>query len=474
DGPQPGWADIGLWLLLSALGSAWLLAVTNHLTQNIAAVPMLWLLPLSLYLLTFVLCFEGRGLYRHGWFAAPLILLLAAMAWGINIRVKDLHIAWAVPLYALGFFVCCMFCHGELSLRKPAPRHLTRFYLCLSLGGALGGLAVSALAPWALNHYYELPIVLMLTALLMLWLLRHYLTANKAAWGVLVLALASTALTGLMGWVFYQRQSVDNVVMMRNFYGASRVAEFTDQGRTTRALYNGAIVHGTQVLSGPGQGQPTTYYGQHSGVAVALQQLRQAAPGPRRVGVIGLGVGTLAAWGQAGDDWRFYELNPHSQQIAEQQFSYLRDTPARHSVVLGDARLVLESELAAGQPGRYDLLVVDAFSSDSIPVHLITREALALYRQHLAPGGIIAFHVSNLFLQLEPVVAGLARDAGLQAHHISSPAQGTETAADWVLVTDPTRSPPWPQLASLSTPIPERPDLAVWTDGRNNLFKILR
>ncbi|MEK8031095.1 fused MFS/spermidine synthase [Ideonella sp. DXS29W] len=475
-GHAPARSDYAVWLGLSAMGSAMLLAITHHLTQHIAPIPLLWLLPLSLYLLTFVLCFEGRSWYRRSLVTAPLILLLAGMAWGINVPANEVRVRMAVPLYAVGCFVCCMFFHGELSERKPAPRYLTRFYLCLSLGGAIGGLLVSAGAPTLFDNYYELPLALLATSVVMLWILRRYLTANMAAWPVAALALASCALTGLMGWVFYNQHSLGNVSMQRNFYAASRVVEFGDgNGGSQRVLYNGGIVHGNQMLAPAVSRTPTTYYGRHSGVADAMTFTASTKPGGRRVGVIGLGAGTMAAWGQAGDDFRFYEINPHSHQIAERDFKYLSESPARRQVVIGDARLMMAEELAGGRANGFDVLVVDAFSGDSIPVHLLTREALAVYKKHLAPGGIIAFHVSNLFLDLAPVVGLLAEDAGLKAVRIRSRDEDPEEySSAWVLVTDNQAFLDHPATLEHGSPIKPRAGATLWTDDRNNLYEVVR
>lgn len=469
----PPLREQALWWLLSGLGSAMLLAITQHITQNVAAVPLLWLLPLSLYLLSFVLCFEGRGWYRRSIFTGPLILALAVLAWGMNVHSREVDIALAVPVFSVAFFVCCMFFHGELAMRKPAPRHLTRFYLGLSAGGAAGGLLVSAVAPLLLDHYYELPLLLVASAVVMLVLLKDYFTANIAAWGVLSLAVMATVLTVVMAWVFHQRQAQDTLAMMRNFYAASRVAQYTnDQGDTLRALYNGSIVHGTQIRSDDAARRltPTTYYGAGSGVALAMKRFDGA---PKTVGVIGLGVGTLAAYGREGDHFRFYEINPHSQLVAERDFSFLRESPARHEVVLGDARLTLQAEADQGRATPLDLLVVDAFSGDSIPVHLITQEALAAYRRHVKPHGLIAFHVSNLFLNLEPVVEQLAADAGLQAVYLRAPARYPETASVWVIVTDDPVFLNDPEVQARRQPITPIPGLTLWTDASNNLVKIL-
>lgn len=469
--PAPRPRDYALWLILSAMGSMMLMAVTGHITQNIAAVPMLWLLPLALYLLTFVLCFEGRGWYRRSIFAAPLICSLLVMAWGLNTPPADIQIMMAVPAYAIGTFCCCMFFHGELSLRKPSAEHLTRFYLTLSLGGALGGMVIGVLAPNVLSGLYEFPIMLIVTAVLMLVLLWGYLTANRAAYIVLALALATTGLTGVMAFASINKEFNGTLMQMRNFYAASRVIERKFKGETMRVLNNGQIMHGLQVQTPEKLGMPTTYYGLSSGVGYAMNRLDGAA---RQIGVIGLGVGTLAAYGKENDVFRFYEINPQSQWIAEHEFSFLKSSKAKIDVVLGDARLQMQAELERGQPGGYDVLVVDAFSGDSIPVHLLTKEAMDIYRGHMKPHGVIAFHISNLFLDLKPVVADLAKDAGLHAVYLRNEENYPETASGWVLVTDDEKLLNDPEIKERRKPIAPIPGLELWTDSRNNLYQILQ
>jgi hypothetical protein len=472
---HPRGRDVVAWLVLSAMGSAMLLAVTHHITQNVAAVPFLWLMPLTLYLLSFVLCFEGGGWYRRSVFVGPVLAALAFMSWELNVLPRDIDVMVAVPVFTVGLFVACMFFHGELSLRRPAAKHLTRFYLAVSLGGAIGGLAVGALAPVVLTGLYELPILLALAAMLVPLVLRRYLTANKAAYLLLVLALACGVLTLLMAWVAFKIQTRDNILAMRNFYGASRVSENRlDSGDVVRTLHNGAIMHGMQVMTPERRRTPTTYYGQSSGVGLTMARLLAPGAAPRRIGVIGLGTGTLAAYGREGDLFRFYEINPHSREIAQREFTFLKDSAARHEVVMGDARLVMEAELARGEPGRYDVLVIDAFSGDSIPVHLITKEAMDIYRQHLRPGGIIAFHVSNLFLKLEPVVQLLAQDAGMQAVHVRNLRKGPESEAAWVLLSTDRGLVGDARLQERASPIIPIPGLALWTDASNNLLQILR
>jgi hypothetical protein len=392
------------------------------------------------------------------------------MAWGLNVVMVDVMLA--VPAYALGFFCCCMFFHGELSLRRPPSGHLTRFYLCLSFGGAVGGLLVSLAAPAWLDSFYELPLVLVATAALMLWLLRDYFTATRATRLLLVFAVVSSAVVACMAWVFRERQTEGNVFMARNFYASSRVVHTADErGRPLRVLMNGTIVHGTQFEAADRRRAPTTYYGAGSGVALAL---RHGGTEPKSVGVIGLGVGTLAAYGRKGDNYRYYEINPHSVEIAKRDFSFLGDSPAGQHIVLGDARQMLQAESDRGETNQFDVLVVDAFSSDSIPMHLITQEAMATYRRHLKPGGIVAFHVSNLFLRLSPVVELLAHDAGQQAVQVVSKGEYPERRSTWVLVTDNRDFLQSAETRTLASAIVPIPGLRLWTDSYNNLFDILR
>jgi hypothetical protein len=464
--------DYALWLVLSAMGSMMLMSVTSHVTQNIAAVPLLWLLPLSLYLLTFVLCFDGRGWYRRSFFAAPMLLSLVAMAWFMNVRPADIDILATVLTYGAGTFCCCMFFHGELSLRKPAAEYLTRYYLTLSLGGAVGGMVIGFAAPNLLDSMLEFPFILVATAILMLVLWRRYLTANKAAHVVFALAVLCTAATVLLAGAAVYRDIEGTPIRMRNFYAASRVTEGEIDGEPLRVLRNGQIMHGNQLSSPALRATPTTYYGASSGVAEAM---RHFADRPVRVGVIGLGVGTMAAYGKDQDVFRFYEINPQSLLIAQRDFTYLKDSKADIQAVLGDARLQLQAELAHGEPGRFDVLVVDAFSGDSIPVHLLTKEAMDIYRAHMKLDGIIAFHVSNLFLNLAPVVADLAADAGMQTVHLRvREKKFPEMASSWVLVTLDEAFLNDATAMKRREPIVPIAGLQLWTDARNNLYQILK
>jgi hypothetical protein len=283
--------------------------------------------------------------------------------------------------------------------------------------------------------------------------------------------LLAVACAGFSGYHVYHY--IDSLagharVMTRNFYGTLRVRDAGSGEAAVRRLMHGVIMHGEQYLEPKRRLEPSTYYGATSGIALALKNL---PPGPRRVAVVGLGTGTLAAWGRKGDVFRFYELNPDVERVARSQFTYLSETPAKTEVVLGDARLSMEREPAQG----YDVIAIDAFSSDAIPVHLITREAMAVYLKHLKPSGVIAFHVTNRFLKLAPVVKMIADEYGLRTSLIVDDAEGSDLAkTDWVLVARDGKVLESEELAEATSAIDEIPGLKVWTDSYNNLFRILK
>jgi SAM-dependent methyltransferase len=357
-----------------------------------------------------------------------------------------------------------MFCHGELNRSKPGDRSLTSFYLMISLGGALGAIFVGLAAPHLFSNLFEFPFTLLFTALLALLILWDQGWANRALWVAVSAAMAIVLSTNV------QNFEQSSLVMVRNFYGALRVTQTTEFGnRPARMLYHGTIRHGAQFLDLPWRKQPTTYYGFDSGVGLAL---RYCCSGPKRVGVIGLGTGTLAAYGQPGDDFHFYEINPDVIRIAQNVFTYLRETPARHEVTLGDARLSLEAE----PPQKFDVLAVDAFSGDAIPVHLLTREAVALYLRHLKPNGILAIHTSNSYLALAPVSVQLAHAFGYPAKSILSASDDDEciSTANWVLITRNSQFLNLPILTKNEQPVAIPAGLRLWTDDYNNLFQILK
>jgi len=468
----PARGDYLLWLALSATGSVLLLAVTNHVTQNVAAIPLLWLAPLTLYLLTFILAFEGgslgRWLYRVEVFWVLVLAWLAGMSWLLVDGRFQFDLWMQLGMFLSGLFVGCMFCHGELYRARPAARHLTAFYLTVAAGGAIGGLLVAVAAPLVFNAHYELGLALV--ALAVLAAVRFAPVNGFARWGSLATLLA------VAGCAVYEGAHLQKDVLLskRNFYGAIRVKEYGEPGSSyhLRRLVHGVIMHGEQYMTGERRRAPTTYYMVTSGIGLAIAAAQ--ARGPVKVGVIGLGTGTLAAYGRKGDEFRFYEINPQVVAVARSVFSYLADTEARVEVVLGDARLNLERE----PPQGFDVLAVDAFSSDSIPVHLITREALGLYLRHMKPGGVIAFHVSNRFLELPPVVGRLAREHGLQAVLVTDDGKDGDddhTKTDWVLIARTAAVLAAKEIRS-GDPVPpaEHPEWRTWTDDYSNLVQILK
>ncbi|HEX7053759.1 MAG TPA: fused MFS/spermidine synthase [Burkholderiales bacterium] len=456
------------WLALSTTGSVLLLAVTNHLTQNVASVPLLWLLPLTIYLLTFILAFEGRGWYRPRLVWPLLVAALGATGW----LLVDSELQYRLPLQLAVFlpalFVGCLFCHGELYRLRPEPAALTAFYLTVAAGGALGGLLVAVAAPALFDGYYELGAGL--AALGLLAALRFADTGRVPHYASLAALLGITACAAYDGF----REQRDVLESDRSFYGVLHVKEYSPGEQAhLRRLVHGTIMHGEQYMHGDLRRLITTYYTPSSGIGAAIRAKQHA--GPVKVGVVGLGVGTLAAYGRPGDVYRFYEIDRKVVEIAREQFTFLSDSAARVEIALGDARLSLERE----PPQGFDVLAIDAFSSDAIPVHLITREALGVYLRHVKPDGIVAFHVSNRFLDLAPVVARLARVHGAQTLLVEDDPEEDDLSgrsrSDWVLVSRSRRALAAEAIAERrGVPAEDRPGLRTWTDDYSNLIRILK
>ncbi|HJS77230.1 MAG TPA: fused MFS/spermidine synthase [Burkholderiales bacterium] len=460
--------DIVLWLALSATGSVLLLAVTNHLTQNVASVPLLWLAPLTLYLASFILTFDGKGWYRPQWLWSVLLVWIAAMGWLIVDDDFQFDLPVQLGIFLPGLFLGCLFCHGELYRLRPPPERLTAFYLIVAGGGALGGMLVAVAAPLVFTGYYELGIgLVVLAALAAACFGRLGAVPRYASLAVLLGVAASAGYDGMR----YQR---DVLFASRSFYGVLRVKEYGVEGDEShlRRLVHGAIMHGEQYPHASTRTMLTTYYHQDSGIGAAIRSLGER---PARVGVIGLGVGTIAAYGRPGDIFRFYEIDARVMQIAQNEFTYLADSKAAIELQLGDARLALEREA----PRSFDVLAVDAFSSDAIPVHLITREALGVYLRHVKHDGIVAFHVSNRFLDLIPVVARLAKEQGARAVLVRDDPDEEEdyrrSRTDWVLVSRDPAALKRPAIVERGAAPPEdRPEWRTWTDDYSNLIQILK
>jgi spermidine synthase len=463
-GWEPSSWDSLLWLSLSAIGSWLLVAITNHMTQNVAAIPFLWLLPLTLYLLTFVLCFESNRWYRRSRFLFPTALLLGLCAYGLQDGDIGGTVKIAIPLYAAGLFVICMFLHGELASLKPPPRYLTRFYLMVSLGGAVGGIIVALIAPRVLPAYYELGIGLVIVSLVAMRLLNRQKQLVMASGGLALLC------AGFLGAQIHGDLQ-DARRVERNFYGTLLTVDAIRSNPldNVRQLYHGSVRHGEQYLAASRKDEPTTYYGPTSGIGLAILYSKNQQQ--KKIGVIGLGAGTLAIYGKPGDLYRFYEINPQVVDLAQHEFTFMQNSHASIQTLVGDARLVLEKEVA----NNFDVLAVDAFSGDSIPVHLITREAMKTYKRHINANGVIAFHVTNRFLSLAPVVEKLALDQDMVAILIHDEASDVPwRKTDWVLVAKNQDALQQPAIASAASRITAIPGLHVWTDDFNNLFQVIK
>lgn len=461
-----------LWASLAACASILLLAVTTHLTSDVAPIPFLWVLPLSIYLLTFILTFDSKGWYSRLWYLPLVAISLAGMAWALRADT-ELHIAAKVGIFAAGLFFCCMACHGELSTLKPHPRYLTGFYLMISVGGALGGLFVGIVAPYVFNQYMELEIGMVLCPILIM--LSHFrdrqspLQSSRGGWAWVLATGGTLMLVIFLGRMIHENSKGYRVIA-RNFYGELRTADYgsPDEGEWARKLTHGVINHGEQYLHPSRAREATSYFGPNTGVARAI--MAKDRNQPQRIGITGLGAGVMITYARAIDHIRIYEINPLVIDVAKKEFSFIKDCPGKIDLVLGDARLSLERE----QPNNYDILHMDAFSSDSVPVHLLTKEAFQLYFRHLKPDGILVMHISNRYLNLEPVVARVAESVGKSAVFVSDTGDDDlgYYGTDMVLVgTKEALSKG--DLGNF--PPPQRNDkVLLWTDDYSNLFRIIR
>jgi len=468
--------DGAMWMLLSFCGSGLLLAATNELCQNVAVVPLLWIVPLTCYLLTFILCFAG--FYRR-WLWLPILLAgIGAIAW----LARDVYAAsFPVQLAALIVVLMagCMVCHGELVRIRPAASRLTSFYLAIAAGGSAGGLAVALGAPVVVDHLWEFPFFAVLPLLLLMVSLyrdsqsRLYHGARRLAWTSLSAAFIAAVVAVTLP---VPSDGTVEIARTRNFYGILGVSDDSPSSSwALRRLRNGRILHGAQFLDPAQRAQPTTYYGEGSGVEIAIRQhpLRRAGH-PLRIGVVGLGAGTIATWGEPGDRLRFFEINPAAVEFARRYFTFLADSRATVDVIVGDARLSLEREVREGEGRAYDVLAIDAFSGDAIPVHLLTREAFALYAEALREDGVLAVHVTNHFLDLKAVVRGLAREAGRQVIEIETDddfLRGLD-GNTWMLVTG--NDAMVAAASAVATPEPPEAKVVVWTDAFSSLLQVLK
>jgi hypothetical protein len=461
----PDWPRTLSWFALAALGSYALVALTNHLTQNIPSFPMMWVLPLVIYLLSFTLCFDADRWYAPRAFRAATLLALLGMATLLWQEQQVPNLGWHIGVFLAGLFIVCMYCHGELARSRPHPSRLTHFYLAVSAGGVVGGATVAFGAPALLPGYFEVEIGFVLLAAAVLW--RSWRLG--ATWTVpALLALAAISAMGFQR----VRATLDDVIAIeRNFYGVVRVLEYgADQpGQREHELIHGRVMHGHQFMEGERRRQPTGYYGVRSGVGRLLNALYDR---PIEVGAIGLGAGTIAAYGKPGDRYRFYEIDDAIVAAAQRHFSFVADSAATVEIAIGDGRLLVQDETTR----RFDVLVIDAFSGDSIPVHLLTREAVALYRDRLKPGGVMAVHISNVHLDLRRVVARIAADLGLQASWLRDggiPGDDSVAFSDWMLLATDRRVLDLPSIRGARSRLPSVAGERSWTDDYSNVPQVM-
>ena len=468
---------LALWIALSATASLTLLSVTNQISQEVAVIPFLWIIPLTIYLLSFILTFSGERGYNRKFYAF-LFIFSVTLTLFVMLNATRLHIYWQILAYCLLLFAACMLCHGELYLLRPAAEHLTTFYLMVSIGGAFGGIFVSLIAPIIFNGYWEFFVGLAMTIAILLTVLRSNRDNGARARFVFTVFALVTVMLAVLGTYFS-----GSVFSKRNFYGVIRVRQafVGDPPQRAYLMSHGITVHGLQFLFDlKGPNIPTTYYVPESGAGLAiLHHPKYGYDQHMRVGLLGLGVGTLLAYSQPGDVYRLYEINPVVIDLAAgvgDYFSFLSDSKADITVVPGDARISLQNELDQGNPQNFDVLVLDTFSSDSIPVHLVTKEAFAVYLAHLAPNGIIAAHITNLHLDLQPVFWELAQYYDLSMVRVNYPGDSKGGyASHWILLA---RDPALLQIPAIHEHSIDltgySTTIKLWTDDYSNLFQILK
>jgi len=470
--PAPNLGQMIVWVVLAAGASGLLVAVSANMSANVAPIPLLWVLPLALYLLTFIMAFSGRRFYHPTWFFPLVALSIGVMATLYTQSLANWPIEYVIPAYLVSLFIVCLACHGELVSRRPASRFLTRFYLLISFGGALGGAFVAVIAPNIFETYAEMPVLLIVIAELYVLLQWNRRGSRRTLW--LVRIAMVVGVISLVGHLMRAEIEVrhGNVLVERNFYGVLTVRDdLASVELARRHLVHGSISHGYQFLSDNYRNLRGSYFSTSSGVGRALTALQ--TDGPVRFGVVGLGVGVMSGYVRSGDYVRLYEINPDVVHIADHFFTFLpnaRNTGADLDVLLGDARLTLERQ----SPQQFDLLAIDAFSSDAIPSHLLTNEAFELYFKHLKPNGVLAVHISNRYVDLVPVCARAAEHVGKAARVVRSLSDGIFDTSIWVLVTDNQALFNRAQFQDASMyEATATPTFAGWTDQYSSLWPLL-
>ena len=470
--PRPDRRRWLLWLALPAGASVVLLAVTNKICQDITVVPLFWVLPLAVYLLSFIICFHSERWYvRNIWVTAFILSFIALVA--ATSLTAEISAAWYIFIHTAVLFTCCMVFHGELYAIRPDAKYLTGFYLMIATGGALGGFFVVVVAPLIFNTYFELYVGLLLCCLFVL------LSDSGAALGSArrrVVWICLICIAGAAGFVMQSKRigmGGKAIAADRNFFGILTVweKEPDDPTRHHFVMQHGMTNHGLQFTDPARRTEPTAYFSRKSGVGLAMQYT--SPKDSRRVGIIGLGVGTIAAYARPGDHFTFYEINPQVEHQAREYFSYLSDCKGKVDVILGDARLTLE-RLPSQQ---FDLLVLDAFTGDAVPVHLLTKEAFDIYLKHLKPDGLIAMHISTNHVDLQSVVRRLAAHFALSTAWIETHRNDTAGIfdSDWIILAKNKQFQTNPQIKTAKTEYKAPPkDISLWTDNHANLLQVLK
>jgi len=474
---RPTAAQLLLWVSLAACASTLLVSITNHMSQNIAPIPLLWVVPLAIYLLTFILAFESDKIYQRWIFLPWVAPALGWMAYALYAGEGNFNIKYSIPIFCIGLFICCMLCHGELALRKPAPQYLTLFYLMVSVGGAIGGTFVAIIAPRAFNSYLELPIGLVACGVLAVIVLFDLEIPRLGPWPV---RFAMAIGVGLLAGYLLKEERADRQgyhFFARNFYGELRIRD-DDVGQeyALRNLLHGTINHGSQRLNEEHRYEVNSYYAPTSGIGRTMQA--KEALGPIRYGVVGMGAGVMTGYCRAGDYVRIYEINPLVKSLSDRgEFTFFSHCAGDIKVLMGDARLKMEEQLQKDGSPNYDVLVIDAFSSDAIPVHLLTKEVMQLYFKLLKPDGVLAVHISNRYLDLAPVCERGAEFVGKKATVVADDASDNTFAnsTTWVLITAPDnnifQSPSF-EGANMY-PATAAPNFRGWTDDYSSILPIL-
>jgi MFS family permease len=462
------------WILLPALASVLLLSTTNKLVQELVAIPFLWIVPLTIYLLSFILTFDSSRWYRREVFLGLLALSFAGVLYFLMVK-EDPSLSLSIGFYAAALFAGCMVCHGELARLKPAPRRLTAFYLCIAAGGAIGGLFVAVIAPAVFNDFTEYPLALALIPAAWLAVRRYApagpkekpLPGRAAAGGAAAVVLFAAGLIGAG-----DRPHV--IAGERNFYGTLAVAEYGPRETEVwhRTMRHGNILHGLQYLDPKRERIPTSYFSAHGGAGILLANYPRIPGKGLNLGVVGLGVGTLAAWTRPGDTMTFYEINPAVERLARKYFTFLGKAEGEVTVETGDGRLLLEREA----PRNYDVLILDAFNNDSPPLHLLTKESFAIYLKHLKPEGAIAVNITSKYINFAPVIEELAANFGLPWTTIvdyNREDTFERSLSYWAILTRiPELHKSEALMASSVQPVIAQ-RLPLWTDDYTSLFGIV-